>query len=44
MTVSLALRCAQAVFGGVLAYFVIYNACVFAVMLTGRTVTGLLAS
>lgn len=44
MTVSLALRCAQAVFGGVLAYFVIYNACVFAVMLTGRAVTGLLAS
>lgn len=44
MTVSLALRCVQAVFGGILAYFVIYNTCVFAVMLTGRTVTGLLAS
>lgn len=44
MTADLALRCAQAALGGILAYFIIYNTCVFAVMLTGRTVTGLLAS
>ncbi len=44
MTAGLTLRCAQAAFGGMLAYFIIYNTCVFAVMLTGRTVIGLLAS
>ena len=44
MTASLAGRSAEAVLGGVLAFFVLYNAGVFAVMLTGRTVTALLAS
>ena len=44
MTAELAGRSAEAALGGVLAFFIIYNACVFALMLTGRTVTGLLAS
>lgn len=44
MNPELALRCAQAFIGGVLAVFIIYSACVFALMLTGRTVTGLLMS
>ena len=41
---ELALRCAEAVVGGILAYLVIYSGCLLAVMLTGRTVIGLLAS
>ena len=44
MTFPLAGRSAEAVLGGILAFFVLYNASVFAVMLTGRTVTGLLVS
>lgn len=44
MTLPLAGRSAEAVLGGILAFFVLYNASVFAVMLTGRTVTGLLVS
>ncbi len=44
MTAQLAQYSAVAAFGGILAFFIIYNAAVFAVMLTGRTVTGLLAS
>ena len=44
MAVSLTGHSAEAVLGGILAFFVLYNACVFAVMLTGRTVTGLLTS
>ena len=44
MTAPLAGYSAEAVLGGMLAFFVLYNACVFAVMLTGRTVTALLAS
>ena len=40
MTAPLAGRSAEAVLGGILAFFVLYNASVFAVMLTGRTVTG----
>lgn len=41
---ALAISCAGAVVGGVLAYLVIYSGCLLAVMLTGRTVIGLLAS
>lgn len=44
MTAALALRCAQAVSGAILAFVIVYSACVFAVMLTGQTVTGLLMS
>lgn len=44
MTAALIGRCAEAVLGGILAFFVLYNASVFALMLTGRTVTALLAS
>ena len=44
MSPELALRCAEAVVGGILAYLVIYSGCLLAVMLTGRTVIGLLAS
>lgn len=44
MSAQLAGCSAEALLGGALAFFVIYNACVFALMLTGRTVTGLLAS
>ena len=44
MSPELALRCAEAVAGGILAYLVIYSGCLLAVMLTGRTVIGLLAS
>lgn len=44
MSPELALRCAEAVIGGILAYLVIYSGCLLAVMLTGRTVIGLLAS
>lgn len=44
MTAPLAGQSAEAVLGGILAFFVLYNASVFAVMLTGRTVTALLAS
>lgn len=44
MTAPLAGRSAEAILGGILAFFVLYNASVFAVMLTGRTVTALLAS
>src|SRR5699024_5628218 len=44
MTAALVGRCAEAVLGGMLAFFVLYNACAFALMLTGRTVTALLAS
>ncbi len=44
MTARLAQYSAVAALGGILAFFVIYNASVFAVMVTGRTVTGLLAA
>ena len=44
LTAALIGRCAEAVLGGILAFFVLYNASVFALMLTGRTVTALLAS
>ena len=44
LTPALTLRCAGAVVGGILAYLVIYSGCLLAVMLTGRTVIGLLAS
>lgn len=41
---ELAVSCAFAVLGGILAWLVIYTSCVFAVMLTGRTAIGLFAS
>lgn len=44
MSPGLAADCASAVLAGILAWLVIYTACVFAVMLTGRTAIGLLAS
>ena len=44
LTAGSAPDCALAAAGGILAMFVLYNACVFAVMLTGRAVTGVLAS
>ena len=44
MTARLVQYSAVAALGGILAFFVIYNASVFAVMVTGRTVTGLLAA
>lgn len=44
MTVALIGRSTEAAIGGLLAFLVLYNASVLAVMLTGRTVTGLLAS
>lgn len=44
MTAQLFARCAQAALGGILGIFVIYSSSVFAVMLTGRAVTGLLAA
>lgn len=43
VTPHMAALCLQSVFGGILAVFVIYNACVFAIVLTGRTVTALLS-
>ena len=44
MTIRIVQHSAEAALGGILAFFLIYTAAVFAVMLTGRTVTGLLAS
>lgn len=44
MTANLAVQCMQSAFGGILSYIVIYTACVFASMLTGRTAIGLLLS
>ncbi len=44
MSAQLAGHSAEAFLGGVLAILVIYSAGTFAVMLTGKTVTGLLAS
>lgn len=44
MSPELALRCAEAVAGGILAYLVIYSGCLLAVMLTGRTSIGLFVS
>lgn len=43
VTAHMAGHCLQSFLGGVLAVFVIYNACVFAVILTGRTITALLS-
>ena len=44
MTAETASRSVQSALGGLLGIIVIYNASIFAVILTGRTVTGLLAS
>ena len=44
MSISLVLHCAAAVGNGVLAYLLIFLASTLAVMLTGRTVTALLAA
>ena len=44
MSPEAAANCTLAAAGGILAMFVIYNSCVLAVMLTGRTATALLAS
>lgn len=44
MSAQLAGRSAEAFLGGALAIFVIYSAGTFALMLTGKTVTGLLAA
>lgn len=43
-TTELVKNCTISFLSGILAVFVIYNACVFSVMLTGKTVTGLLVS
>ena len=43
MTGHAAVLCLRAVLGGIAAVFILYNACVFAIILTGRTVTALLA-
>ena len=43
MTGHVAVLCLRAVLGGIAAVFVLYNACVFATVLTSRTVTALLS-
>ena len=43
VTGHVAVLCLRAVLGGIAAVFILYNACVFAIVLAGRTVTALLA-
>lgn len=44
MTPGLAAEMAFAAVGGICAFFIVYHTCILAAMLTGQTVTGLLAS
>lgn len=44
MTAKVAAECAVAAAGGILAFLLIYHSCILAAMLTGQTVTGLLAT
>ena len=44
MTPQIAGEMALASVGGILAFFVVYNVCILAAVLTGQTVTGILAS
>lgn len=44
MTPEIAGEMALAAAGGILAFFVVYNVCILAAVLTGQTVTGILAS
>lgn len=44
MTAQVAAKCAVAAAGGIFAFLLIYHTCILAAMLTGQTVTGLLAT